>query len=478
MGSQSSKKGGKVVKCQNINKKITSKSFIQKVATPFDQVYKIGKKLGNGTFGEVRAVTHLETQIQRAVKIFRKSSFSSKNLEYQLYSEIEILKSLDHPNIIRFIEYFEDDKKIYLILEKCEGGELYSQILKINCLSEDLSASLMKQIISAVNYLHQKKIVHRDLKPENILFEYKNDLSSIKIIDFGLAHQTKEKRLKEKVGSIFYISPEVLNMNYSEKCDMWSCGVIAFVMLSGVPPFDGSSNAEISEKIMRLSFSFNQPVWKIHSAEARDFISKLLCPESRRMSAQEALSHPWICNIEIPSPCKEIFQPVLRSLREFHCTNKLKEAVFAYIVSQCVTHQDTQELKKVFMRIDKDGDGKISSEELLAYYRKIMGGEFNEEDVFEIMNRIDSDATGFIDYSQFISACLARKMANDAGYLKMAFKKFDCFGNGKFSLNEIKSILEQGQVFDEETWKEIFHVQGSKDIREIDYQQFSKMVLA
>ena len=477
MGSQNSKKKGKVVRSESLNQKITSKSFMQKVSVPFHQVYKIGKKLGNGSYGEVRAVTHIETQIERAVKIFRKSLYTNKKLEEQLLSEIEILKSLDHPHIIRFIEYFEESSKIYLILEKCEGGELYSQILKINCLSEELSASLMKQILSAVNYLHQKQIIHRDLKPENILFEYKNDLSSIKIIDFGLAYISKAKRLKDKVGSIFYISPEVLSSSYSEKCDMWSCGVIAYVMLTGVPPFDGSTNGEITDKIMRINYDFNQPVWKIHSAESRDFIQNLLCPESRRMSAAEALRHPWISNIEIPSPCKEVFQPVLQSLKQFHCNNKLKEAVFAYIVSQCVTHHDTQELKKVFLSIDKNGDGKISSAELLVYYRRFMGSEFNEEDVTEIMNQVDSGRTGYIDYSEFINACLGLKMTNDAVYLKMAFKKFDRNGNGKFSMGEIRNLLQESNVYDEERWKEIFNLVGDGKNGFIDYQQFSKIVL-
>ena len=477
MGSHNSKKkSGQVIRRNSASLKITSKTFIKKITQPLQQLYKIGKALGNGTFGEVRVVTHIETNIQRAVKIFRKSSFQSQKLQDQLYLEIDILKSLDHPNVIRFIEYFEDEKKIYLILEKCSGGELYSQILKINSFSEELSACLMKQILSAVNYLHERKIVHRDLKPENVLFEHKNDFSSIKIIDFGLALHTTEKRLKEKVGSIFYVSPEVLSHNYTDKCDMWSCGVLAYVMLSGLPPFDGNSNSEIISKIKASEYNFLNPIWKIHSSESIDFIQKLLCPENFRMTAEQALRHPWITNIEVPSPCKEIFMPVLQSLRQFHCNNKLKEAVYAYIVSQCVTLEDTKQLKNVFLSIDKNGDGKISKEDLEVYYRKIMGMEFPEEDVKEIMKAVDSDESGFIDYSEFIKACLGYKMANDVRLLKMAFKKFDLKGNGKFSLVEIKSILQDGTIHDEETWNSVFSQIETNLDGSIDYHRFIKML--
>lgn len=477
MGSGNSKKK-KVVNVSSRSNSliITSRTFIKKVTQPLQNVYKIGKTLGNGSFGEVRIVTHIETGIQRAVKIFRKSAFANQKLQEQLYLEINILKSLDHPNIIRFIEYFEDDKKIYLILEKCEGGELYSQIIKINSFSEELSASLMKQILSAVNYMHERKIVHRDLKPENILFEYKSDFSSIKIIDFGLALHTTEKKLKEKVGSIYYVSPEVLNHNYTDKCDMWSCGVLAYIMLSGVPPFDGDTNSEIASKIKKGEFNFSNPIWKIHSKESMDFIQRLLCPENIRMSAVEALNHPWITNIEIPSPCKEIFMPVLQSLRQFHCNNKLKEAVFVYVVSQCVTLQETKQLKNVFLSMDKNGDGKIGKDELEVYYRKIMGMEHPEEDVKEIMKQVDSDESGFIDYSEFIKACLSYKLINDTKILKMAFKKFDLKGNGKFSLSEIRSILQDETVHNEETWSSILSEIETNLDGSIDYKQFSKLL--
>mmetsp|Transcript_24774 Transcript_24774/g.21999 ORF Transcript_24774/g.21999 Transcript_24774/m.21999 type:complete len:169 (+) Transcript_24774:252-758(+) len=160
-----------------------------------------------------------------------------------LFNEINILRELDHPNIVKMYEYFEDEKRYYIITEICKGGELFDEIIARGKFTEKDAAVLVKQILSCINYCHKNKIVHRDLKPENVLLEQNKDFDQIKIIDFGtsLVH-SENKLLDEKLGTPYYIAPEVLNKKYNEKCDLWSIGVITYILLSGMPPFNGNTD--------------------------------------------------------------------------------------------------------------------------------------------------------------------------------------------------------------------------------------------
>ena len=157
---------------------------------------------------------------------------------------------MDHPNILRMYEFYEDNCNYHLVTEICTGGELFDRIVEQEHLSEKYCAEIMEQVISGVNYCHQKNIVHRDLKPENLLLLNKKPNSPIKIIDFGTSQAfDPTKKMKARLGTPYYIAPEVLNKKYNEKCDVWSCGVIMFVILSGYPPFQGGTDIEILTKV-------------------------------------------------------------------------------------------------------------------------------------------------------------------------------------------------------------------------------------
>jgi calcium-dependent protein kinase len=194
-----------------------------------------------------------------------------------LFNEINILKNLDHPNIVKMYESFEDEKRYYIVTEICKGGELFDEIIARGKFTEKDAAVLMKQVLSCVNYCHKNNIVHRDLKPENVLLEANKDFDQIKIIDFGTSLQfDPSKFLDEKLGTPYYIAPEVLNKKYNEKCDIWSCGVILFIILSGVPPFNGANDQEIMKNVKIGKFSFSDPCWTNVSDKAKDLIKKLL----------------------------------------------------------------------------------------------------------------------------------------------------------------------------------------------------------
>lgn len=203
--------------------------------------YTILNTIGKGGFGEVKKVIHKVSQDVRAMKIIKKDQVDEQYLQ-TLQNEIKILKQLDHPNIVKLYEIYSDQDNIYLITEFLEGGELFDLILKTRHFNENIAARIMKQLFQAINYCHSKNIVHRDLKPENLLLQAA-DKFDIKVIDFGLSRTfDANKVMCSKLGTPFYIAPEVLKQKYNEKCDIWSCGVILYILLSGTPPFNGKND--------------------------------------------------------------------------------------------------------------------------------------------------------------------------------------------------------------------------------------------
>lgn len=209
-----------------------------------------------GSFGKVSLVTHKRTGILRAMKSVRKSHVL-KDKGTSLFNELGILKRLDHPNIMKLFELYQDEKHYYLVSEFCAGGELADRLRRAGHFSETSAANYMKQILSAVSYLHGKRVVHRDLKPENMLLDSNRDDAHIKIIDFGAAGPFKHgEKMKLCVGTPHYIAPEVLNRSYDEKCDVWSCGVIMYVLLCGYQPFTGISRRVIVDRIKSGTYYF------------------------------------------------------------------------------------------------------------------------------------------------------------------------------------------------------------------------------
>ena len=199
--------------------------------------------------------------------------------------------------MIKLYEYFEDETNVYLICELCRGGELFDRIIENEFFDEAKAAEIFKQILMALNYCHSMQIVHRDLKPENFLFANKENEADLKIIDFGLSkilNGGKLQRMKTRAGTPYYISPEVLAGNYDVSCDMWSAGCMLYILLCGYPPFYGDDNQEILQMVSKGVFDFDGEEWDDISKEAKDLIKKLITKPERRLTAAEALKHPFI----------------------------------------------------------------------------------------------------------------------------------------------------------------------------------------
>ncbi len=294
--------------------------------------------------------------------------------------------------------------------------------------SEQHAARIMRQVLSAVSYCHSNKIVHRDLKPENLLLATPDRNARIKVIDFGTSQVFNSgKKMTAKIGTPLYIAPEVLRNSYTEKCDVWSCGVILYVLLSGVQPFMGSTCFEVMQKIKRGSYMMTGKRWESVSTMAKDLVKNMLTFDpDKRCSALEALNHPWISAFCEEKVSLESTKVLLNDLRAFSAQHKLQQAALTYIVSQLVTSKEKELLQSVFLKLDKDKDGRLGQKELIEGYKEIFGENYPaEEEVKNILSKIDIDNNGYIDLTEFIIATISKKKLLSQERLIAAFKMFD-----------------------------------------------------
>lgn len=438
----------------------------------------MGPIIGTGAYGEVRKCLTKIGKEMRAVKIILKE-FLAEERQDTLLTEVEIMKKLDHPNIIKMFEFFQDDKRFYIVTELLTGGELFEKIVNNKNYNEAIAAKYMKELLSAIAYCHAHNIVHRDLKPENLLFETHADDSPLKVIDFGTSQFfNQEKKLKSKQGTPYYIAPEVLKKNYNEKCDLWSCGIIMYILLVGKPPYKGSLEKEILEQVEKGSILMDIPEIKCLSIEAKNLLNSLLkVNPTKRISASQALSHKWIKSIEEKKFC-ESNNLILINLQHFQSHAKLEQAVYFYIMTQLITNKEKTELRAVFESMDKNHDGQLSKEELIDGYMQISKSRAEAEAIVnEIFSEADPDGNGVLDYTEFLIATCNKKTILSEETLSKTFGMFDEDKSGYITAEEVKGILGCGKNISEEVWNVIVKEVDQNGDGKISYEEFKFMML-
>ena len=383
---------------------ISNRLFINEIKETPDKKYKIKKLLGIGSFGRVFLAQNINTLEYIAMKEIPKTS-EDLLTDSEIMDEIEILKNLDHPDIVRIMEFYNTDDCYYIINEYCPGGELFEQVN--NIFSETQIAVMFRQIFSGLAYLHSNNVIHRDLKLENILIQEKEksketneDLFILKIIDFGTAKIfDKNKKAKAIVGSSYYIAPEVLNKKYNRECDLWSAGVILYMFIVGHAPFEGKNDREIMEKVKKGNFSKNERRWINASDEVKDLINKLLIYEpEKRLTAIDALKHPWFkvsnSNILYNNISKEEVLKCIENLLKYNINSKFEELVLAYIVHNMPRPKEAKSAIKIFKLANKNEDGKLLRNELKETLLNFVSEEFlsNYDEIFSLL---DGDNNGY-----------------------------------------------------------------------------------
>jgi len=414
--------------------------------------YEVLKQLGKGGYGKVYEVKNIKTGEIRACKHL--SKLNIKNLE-KFRREIEILKKMDHPNIIKLYEVYESERSLYLIMEECKGGEIFDRIIQHiqekKMYSEKDAAIIFEQVMSCIAYCHNRNICHRDLKPENLLYLKAGDEKNnrIKVIDFGLSQACD--RLKTKVGTAYYVSPEILSGNYTHLCDIWSAGVILYILLSGDPPFNGANDNEIYTKIAQMKFSFPERKWKNISNDAKDLLCHMIVPENERYTAEQVLAHPWFKNAsDVPLSSIEFNDQNL--FMNFVNGSFIKKMGLMFIASR-LDENEINNLKNVFSAIDKGKDGQISFEELKKGLMELKSTHLSEEELKKMFDSIDVDKNGKIDYTEFIAATIEGANYYRQERLLEAFENFDKDGSGQISKSELLETLKAGKCQEKEVEK-------------------------
>ena len=510
------------------NMKIKANNLVMERHQSPWQFYEELEEIGSGMYGVVKKV-RLKTnpEIIRAMKIIPEENVLQGE-GASLIDEIEILKNLEHPNIMKIYESFVDsNNNYYIVSELCDQGHLLSKMEKLGKMDQIVVKYLMDQIFNAVAYLHSKNILHGDIKLENVLLnkitkrggrrftninldfnsneELTEDINKnfgkrktsnksnnyikdminyeIKLIDFGCSkyfvrRNKKKKKLRGIIGTSIYCSPEVVDNLYDERSDEWSCGVLMYILLSGVPPFFGETEEEIFEKIKKCKYDFTPAPFKKVSKNCKDLIRRLLEPKKQyRIKANEALRHPFFTESFDPNSAmtEDKDLNILKNfINPFKYCSKFHEAIAVFLCVNYLPPDEEKTLKTVFRYLDKDGKGMITKDIMKKSLEEI-GIDITDEDLQKVFDDIDEDGSSFIEYQEFIrNTCDINKLINEPN-LKNVFHVI-CGEKELMTGQDIKNFVFHDSIVRDETLKEYFDSFGMKFEDSIGFDDFFKMI--
>ncbi|KAM7528984.1 hypothetical protein LguiB_032394 [Lonicera macranthoides] len=432
-------------------------------------LYTIGKELGRGQFGITHLCTDKQTGNQYACKTIAKRKLVNKEDIEDVRREVQIMHHLTgQPNIVELKGAFEDKHSVHLVMELCEGGELFDRIIAKGHYTERAAASLLRTIVEIVHTCHSMGVIHRDLKPENFLLLNKDENSPLKATDFGLSVFYKQGEVfKDIVGSAYYIAPEVLKRKYGPEVDIWSIGVMLYILLCGVPPFWAESEHGIFNAILRGHIDFTSDPWPSISPQAKDLVRKMLALDpSERLTALQVLNHPWIKE-DGEAPDTLLDNAVLGRLKQFRAMNQFKKVALR-VIAGCLSEEEIMGLKQMFKGMDEDNSGTITLEELKQGLAK-QGTKLSEYEA-------DADGNGTIDYEEFITATMHLNRMDREEHLYTAFQYFDKDNSGYITKEELEQALREFGMDDGRDIKEVMSEVDSDNDGRINYDEFVAMM--
>ncbi|KAK4480882.1 hypothetical protein RD792_011734 [Penstemon davidsonii] len=450
-------------------------SVLQRKTENLKEKYNLGKKLGQGQFGTTFLCIEKETNKEFACKSIAKRKLTTEEDVEDVRREIQIMHHLaGHPNVISIVGAYEDAVAVHVVMELCAGGELFDRIIQRGHYTEKKAAELARLIVSVVEACHSLGVMHRDLKPENFLFVDEQEDSPLRTIDFGLSVFFRPgETFNDVVGSPYYVAPEVLRKHYGVECDVWSAGVIIYILLSGVPPFWDETEQGIFEQVLRGELDFVSEPWPSISESAKDLVRKMLVRDpKKRLTAHQVLCHPWV-QVGGEAPDKPLDSAVITRLKQFSAMNKLKKIAIR-VIAESLSEEEIAGLKEMFKMIDVDNSGHITLEELKKGLERV-GANLKDSEIVGLMQAADVDNSGTIDYKEFVAAMLHLNKIQKEDHMYAAFSYFDKDGSGYITKSELQNACEQfglGEAHIEEIIRE---VDKDNDGR-IDYNEFVAMM--
>jgi len=463
---------------RSFGKQISLAARCHKYPSKLDRDYVMSNKvLGVGCSGKVHmARSRTNSQQIVAVKTFKLKSLTAGKRE-RLMSEASIFLCMDHPHVARLLDVYESESQMHIVMECMEGGELFDRASNEKRFTEAATADAAKQMLLAVNYLHGQGVVHRDIKMENFLYDSPSS-NHLKMIDFGFSKFCDSRgKMKTQCGTLSYIAPEVLSRNYTPQCDIWSIGVIVYVLLSGRFPFHGTSNDKMTH-IKKGKYKFEPEKWARLSKRSQDFTKALLeMNPSKRLTAKGALEHAWI-----KQNCREAGKcdtSILSSLSSFALAPKMYRACMA-IMAWSLTNKQHAKVRDHFLALDKSGNGVIS----LSEFQDALGkdGEAFDEESCRVFAAVTQGRSKMY-YSDFLAAMLSSQLNLEEDMIQATFKRFESQGtSGSTQLLsaqaighcDFKRIL--GSSVEGEEIDAFIHDASLSGDAKLDYKEFAKHI--
>ncbi|XP_022858340.1 CDPK-related kinase 5-like isoform X1 [Olea europaea var. sylvestris] len=416
----------------------------------FYNKYEVGEEVGRGHFGYTCRAKFKKGELtgqEVAVKVIPKAKMTTAIAIEDVRKEVKILRALTgHDNLIKFYDAYEDHDNVYIVMELCEGGELLDRILSSRGgkYTEDDAKTVIIQILNAVAFCHLQGVVHRDLKPENFLFTSKDENSQLKAIDFGLSDFVKpDERLNDIVGSAYYVAPEVLHRAYSTEADVWSIGVIAYILLCGSRPFWARTESGIFRAVVKAEPSYEEQPWPTLSPEAKDFVKRLLNKDPRkRMTAAQAMCHPWIKNSNDYKVPLDIL--VFKLMKAYMRSSPLRKAALRAI-SKTLTVDELFYLKEQFALMEPNKNGAISLDNIKAALTKNATDAMKESHVYDYLDSLNALQYRRMDFEEFCASALSihqlEALERWEQHARCAYELFEKEGNRTIMIEELASEL-------------------------------------
>ncbi|XP_060963526.1 CDPK-related kinase 4-like [Cannabis sativa] len=416
----------------------------------FGARFELGKEVGRGHFGHTCWAKGKKGELKGqpvAVKIISKAKMTTAISIEDVRREVKILKALSgHKNLIKFHDAFEDSNNVYIVMELCEGGELLDRILaRGGRYTEEDAKSIIVQILSVVAFCHLQGVVHRDLKPENFLFTTRDEDAPLKVIDFGLSDFIRpDQRLNDIVGSAYYVAPEVLHRSYSTEGDLWSIGVITYILLCGSRPFWARTESGIFRSVLRADPNFNDSPWPEVSPEGKDFVKRLLNKDHRkRMTAVQALAHPWLRDESRDLP---LDISIYKLVKSYIRATPLKRAALKAL-SKAITEDELIYLRAQFRLLDPK-HGYVTLDNFRTALTKNATDAMREARVSDILNLMEPLSYKKMDFEEFCAAAISTyQLEALEGWEKIASTAFEFFeieGNRSISVEELAQEMSLG----------------------------------